>query len=182
MLPESWREAKGTPWKPVSTPAFGGLSALFALVAGAWLLSPEGWVPILDSANLAFHEAGHPLFGLLGETAGLYGGTWMQLFVPLAVLGSAWLRREAGGAAAAAFWLSQSLLNVARYVADAREQALPLVGGGEHDWAAILGRWGLLAADRRLAGILTFLGLAGGLAAWSWLTWRWRADGPARWS
>ena len=180
MIPESWREAMETPWKRVSTPALGGLSALFALVAAAWLSSDEGWVPILDSANLAFHEAGHPLFGLFGETAGLYGGTWMQLLVPLAVLGSAWLRREAGGAAAAAFWLSQSLLNVARYVADAREQALPLVGGGLHDWAAILGRWGLLAADKRLAGALTFLGVAGALAAWSWLAWRWREDGQAR--
>ena len=120
-----------------------------------------------------------PLDAPVWWTAGLYGGTWMQLLVPLAVLGSAWLRREAGGAAAAAFWLSQSVLNVARYVADAREQVLPLVGGGEHDWAAILGRWGLLAADRRLAGVLTFLGLAGGLAAWSWLAWRWREDRQA---
>jgi hypothetical protein len=176
VLPESWREAAEAPWKRVSTPAFGGLSALFALVALVWCRSQEGWVPILDSANLVFHEAGHPLFGLLGDTAALYGGTLMQLLVPLLVLGSAWLRREAGGVAAAGAWLAESLLNVARYVADARAQALPLVGGGEHDWANILGRWGLLGWDRRLAGLLTSLACLGWLAAWAWLLRRWRSD------
>lgn len=176
MLPEGWREAAEAPWKSVPTPAFAATSALLALVALVWLRSEEGWVPILDSANLAFHEAGHPLFGLLGDTPALYGGTLMQLLVPLLVLGTAWLRREAAGAAAAGLWLMESLLNVARYVADAREQLLPLVGGGEHDWASILGRWGLLAWDRRLAGLLTFTAWLGWLAVWSWLAWRWRQD------
>jgi hypothetical protein len=175
-LPESWREAAETPWKAVSTPALGSLSALFALVALAWLRSDEGWVPILDSANLAFHEAGHPLFGLFGDTAALYGGTLLQLLVPLLILGSAWLRRETAAAAAAGAWLMESLLNVARYMADAREQALPLVGGGEHDWANIFGRWGLLAWDRRLAGLVSLLACLGWLATWVWLLWRWRND------
>jgi hypothetical protein len=48
-----------------------------------WLLyliktSEEGFI-FLDYANLVFHEAGHPIFGLLGETMGLYGGTIGQL-------------------------------------------------------------------------------------------------------
>jgi hypothetical protein len=41
-----------------------------------------GWVPILDSANLAFHEAGHPIFGMLWGRLEVYGGTLMQLLMP----------------------------------------------------------------------------------------------------
>ena len=37
-----------------------GFAGLLLLGHALW-----GWIPILDSANLAFHEAGHPLFGLL---------------------------------------------------------------------------------------------------------------------
>ena len=31
---------------------------------------------------------------------------------------------------------------------DARTQELPLVGGGEHDWAFLLGHFGVLAHDQ----------------------------------
>jgi hypothetical protein len=140
------------------------------------LTSSDGWVPLLDSANLAFHEAGHPLFGLLGQTLGLYGGTLMQLLVPLLALGSFWMRREAVGAACAGAWLCENLLNVARYMADARVQLLPLVGGGEHDWWNILMRWGLLAWATRLAGLLRLMAWLGLLGSWAWLAVRWRTS------
>jgi hypothetical protein len=62
------------------------LIQMAALLGAAGLIgffhAKQDWVPILDSANLIFHEAGHPLFELLGNTAGLYGGTLMQLLVP----------------------------------------------------------------------------------------------------
>lgn len=38
------------------------------------------------------------------------------------------------GLAMAWVWLGENLLNIARYLGDARAQVLPLVGGGEHDW------------------------------------------------
>jgi hypothetical protein len=44
-------------------------------------------------------------------------------------------------------------------VADARAQELPLVGGGEHDWAYLLARFGLLARDQDIAGAVRTLGL-----------------------
>jgi len=171
---ESVREAAESPWRSVSTATFATASALLALLVLVLAASEDGWVPILDSANLAFHEAGHPLFGLFGATLALYGGTLMQLLMPALLWGSAFLRREAAGAALAAVWLCQNLMNVARYVADARAQLLPLVGGGEHDWWNILMRWGLLSWDTRLAGALRFFAGLGLLAAWGWLWWRWR--------
>jgi hypothetical protein len=59
-------------------------SLLLTLLAGFLLIGHAlwGWIPILDSANLAFHEAGHPLFGLLSARLSVYGGTLMQLLIP----------------------------------------------------------------------------------------------------
>lgn len=137
-------------------------AALLAVVAFAVVclachyLGGQAWVPILDSANLAFHEAGHPLLGFFSERLAVYGGTLFQLAFPAAVAWHFQRRGQAAGFAAALVWLGENLLNVARYMADARTQILPLVGGGEHDWTEILGRWGLLQADTRLAGLLRF--------------------------
>lgn len=54
---------------------------------------------------------------------------------------------------------------------DARAQALPLVGGGEHDWTEIFGRFGVLAHDVGIGNSVRLLGLA--LAVYA-LGWAWR--------
>ena len=79
-----------------------------------------------------------------------------QLAFPVAVATHFHRRGHLAGAAAGAVWLGESLLNVARYMADARSQALPLVGGGDHDWAEIFGRWHILHLDTRVAGLTRF--------------------------
>lgn len=141
-----------------------------------------GWVPILDSANLAFHEAGHPLFGFVAEPLAVYGGTLMQLLLPAAAGAEAWREGKRGGFYFCVIWLGESLLNVARYMADARRHELDLVGGLDpelfHDWTNILERWGMLQWDTTLA-LLTRL-LALGLMAWAlWAAWREMRDAPA---
>jgi len=152
-------------------------TAALALWAGLLLLCHAvwGWVPILDSANLAFHEGGHPIFGLLSSRLAVYGGTLMQLLVPAAC---AFEMQRQGKPAARAFcviWFAESLLNVARYLADARAQELPLVGALDpadaHDWAIILGRFGLQAWDRALANVVR----AAAVATMAWAVWRSRA-------
>lgn len=134
-------------------------TALAAIVLGTlWVLwqalSGEQWVPLLDGANLLFHEAGHPLFGIFSERLTVYGGTLGQLVFPAVVLWHFWRRRESASAGVAALWLLENGLNIGRYMADARAQLLPLVGNGEHDWTEILGRWGMLQHDTLLAGLL----------------------------
>lgn len=116
------------------------------------------------------------IFGLLGETIGLYGGTLGQLAFPLAVALSFWLRGETISFFLGGVWLSENLLNIARYVRDARAQVLPLVGSGEHDWAEILSRWGALALDTRIAWVVSAMGWGGIMAAWTWMVWRWWLD------
>jgi hypothetical protein len=168
-------QRKKRPWKRVTSARLAAASALVGLLALA-ALRGKGFIPVIDHANLVFHEAGHVIFGLLGETLGLYGGTLGQLAFPCVVVVSFWSRREPISFVLGGVWLSENLLNIARYVGDARARVLPLVGSGEHDWAEILSRWGALASDIRIASVVNAMGWAGFMAAWGWVVWRWWRD------
>lgn len=156
-------------WKPVSTLELSG--ALGALVLVAWLRwrSLQGWVPVLDDANLVFHEAGHPIFGLLGERIAIYGGTMGQLVFPTIASVSFGRKGETTAFALSLAWLFENFLNIARYMADARAQILPLVGGGEHDWTDIFSRWHVLPHNLAIAGFIAALGWVGIFACGVWL-------------
>ncbi len=56
------------------------------------------------------------------------------------------LKQEGNPFAAAlcTWWLGESFINIAHYMADARSLNLPLVGGGDHDWNELFYRFGLL--------------------------------------
>lgn len=179
-----WEELVGQlreEWRPVSFIKFVTVAMFAALLA--WLSSTgQRWVPLLDSANLAFHEAGHLIYGVFGRTLGLYGGTLGQLTFPVICAAIFTFRREAASFAMCAIWFGQNLCNIARYAADARAQELPLVGGGEHDWHNILSRWGALDSDLRVGGVFHGIGVAlmGLAAAWVGLRWyRGRRGGEA---
>ncbi|MDP2875286.1 MAG: hypothetical protein Q8O00_03820 [Holophaga sp.] len=167
------REIWESPWEKVTLPKLLSALTVVALVLLVYVTSEEGWVPVLDSLNLVFHEAGHPLFSPFGETLHFLGGTLMQLLVPAAVVVSCWYKRQAVGAALAGVWFFQNGFNIARSIADAREQILPLVGGGEHDWATLLGRWGVLAKDLVYAATVRRLAWVGITVCCAWLVWRW---------
>ncbi len=148
-----------------------------ALWAGVLLFfhAVSGWVPILDSANLAFHEAGHPLFGFLWGRLGVYGGTLMQLLMPGACAVEMYRERKFRSYHFCVIWFAENLLNIARYMADARAHELPLVGGLDpddaHDWTIILNRWGVLSWDIALANGVRVLAV--GLMAWTlWRAWQ----------
>jgi hypothetical protein len=163
-------------WQSVNIATFIAASVFVGLVFYA-TTGEEGWVPLLDSANLAFHEAGHPIFGLLlGERITVYGGTMGQLVFPLVATISFLRKRETLSFALALAWLYENLLNIARYMADARAQLLPLVGNGEHDWTEIFSRWGVLEADTSIAGTVRLIAWFGLIATWLWLFWRCRAQ------
>ena len=163
-------------WSPVGTPAFIASSLLIAGV-GYLANTGERWVYVLDSANLVFHEAGHPLFGmLLGNRITVYGGTLGQLVFPIVATTSFWLRREAVSFALCMAWIFENFWNISRYMADARVHILPLVGNGEHDWTEIFSRWHVLHRDTGIAGLVSILAWIGVSIAWGWLAWRWWHD------
>jgi hypothetical protein len=133
---------------------------LWILAAGAVGIAAgrfNAW--LLDNVNLVFHEAGHVIFGLGGEFIGILGGSLMQVLIPV-VCGAALLPRgDSFGVSLCGLWTGQSMVNVAIYVGDARQLALPLLGGDHviHDWNYLLGRLGLLEWDRFLAGMITLV-------------------------
>ncbi len=113
----------------------------------------------LDFANLAFHEGGHVVFGLLGNRFIMVcGGTAMQLLLPAATAWHFLRRGERASACAAWWWFGQNFLGIGLYVADARAQRLDLVAGGVHDWTYLLETVGLLIHDEGLGRAVQLLG------------------------
>lgn len=162
----------------VSLLGVAGVFLFGAACLGFHWFGGDDWVPLLDHANLVIHEAGHPLTGLVSQRAAVYGGTVFQLAFPLAF---AWHFRRAGsivGVAASTVWVGENLFNIARYMADARAQLLPLVGG-DHDWAEIFARWGILNLDGHIAGMTRDIGVLLIAGALIWLYWRWRSVGSS---
>jgi hypothetical protein len=149
------------------------------LLSLALLLDEDEFLPIIDHANLIFHEGGHVIFGLLGDTMELYGGTLMQLVFPILAVAAFWRQKAHVSVGVALLWLCENFFNIARYMADARAHELPLVGGGEHDWTAILSSWGMLEHDTTLATVLRFIGWLGIFFALVWITNRWWWDRKA---
>jgi len=160
------------PWQPVTKVKFGIFSLCLGLFIIIMLRNEPGYVPLLDDANLLFHEAGHIAFGFFGCTMGLYGGTLGQFVFPIVVIVGFWRQRSSVSFAAGWVWFFENFFNVARYMADARTQVLPLVGGGEHDWFNILYQWHMLYYDTHLAALMRIVGWAGLTATWCWLAWQ----------
>ena len=147
-----------------------GLTALLAVYGWLCMQSP-GDYRWLDSLDLAIHETGHLIFAFDGETLALLGGTLLQLIVPAIFAVALWRSGDRHGATVPVWWMGQNCWNISAYIKDARAQQLPLVGGGEHDWALLLGEWGLLSRDQAVGGAVYLVGvlLYGGAIFWGWM-------------
>lgn len=150
-------------WRVRVRGAFLGLIAIYAI---ARLRNPEYWDP-LDDLNLAVHEAGHVVFSAFGETLTILGGSAFQVIVPLAFVIYFSRTRQRYAAAVTTSWVGVNLLNVARYIGDARAQELPLLGGEDsiHDWWYLLINWDLLPRDTVIARWVHFFGVVAFLVA-----------------
>ncbi len=133
------------------------LTAVLALY-GLFLLFQPGHYGWLDSVDLAIHETGHLVFAPFGELITVMGGTLLQILLPAVFVAYFARRGDAHAASVALWWVAQNLWNVSVYVGDAQAQELPLVGGGEHDWAYLLDAFGVLRHDREIATAVRLLG------------------------
>lgn len=140
--------------RPLLAAAVGGVVAWFAFVA-------DQPVPLLDWFDLAVHEAGHLFAAWLPRMAMFLAGSVAQVAFPLFMAAYFWVRaRDAAASGFCLAWAGASAWDVSVYAGDAVAQTLPLVGGGEHDWAYILGPNGFdaLHLTGSVAGFIEFSG------------------------
>jgi hypothetical protein len=175
---------------------FEGMSAIpsgfmtprIVCIAGLFLLGVRlAFIPLSDpqsetsfllntmhAVNLVFHEAGHLLFGFLGEFITVLGGTMLQLIVPIVFTVYFILWRQDSFAAATTFWwFGENFIDIAPYVYDAPDLNLVLLGGhtgkeGPHDWEYILSTLGLIEHGHAIAWIIWGLGCLIMLSAVTW--------------
>ncbi len=165
------------PFPPPSGPA------VLALVAGAALLARSELdrgvlAAVVDGFDLVVHEAGHPIFGLLGSRFLMFlGGTLAQLALPAAAAVAFARNRQPASFAAVVVWLGVNLVNVGTYAADAEARALPLLAADAdgHDWWNMLGMLGVRAHASSIGGAIAALGWALQAAAPGWSVARWLA-------
>jgi len=153
---------------------------LIAIYAVVRLGNPEYWDP-LDDLNLAIHEAGHLVFSAFGETMTILGGSLFQVIVPAAFVAYFVRTRQRYAAAVTMSWVAVNLLNVARYIGDARAQELPLLGGEDsiHDWWYLLINWDLLPRALTIARCVHFAGAVAFLVALVGGAWYARRGSPS---
>jgi hypothetical protein len=174
-----WRTLTLDEWKPVSRPVALVAIAFYLLFLLYSANNRSGFL-FLDLANLMIHEAGHPLFGILGggaetgfgHTLMVLGGTLFELIVPLACVAYFFFRRESTGTAFCAFWFFENFLYIGTYMADARTSALLLVGSGDSDWEVLFTQWNLMLHDTQIAQATRTLGWLGMIASAAWFAYR----------
>lgn len=146
------------------------VSALASAGIGWCAFVADRPVPILDWFDLGIHEVGHLVAFPLPELLMFMAGSFAQIAFPAAMAAYfMWVRRDPASGGFCLAWAGTSAWDVAVYVADAPFQALPLVGGGRHDWAFILGHFDAVDQAGRVAGWIETTGavmvLAGMAAA-----------------
>lgn len=145
------------------------------LVYGFWRLfsDPESST-LFSGITFAIHELGHVIFNFAGHFIGSLMGSGSQVLAPLIASFLLLRQRDYFGVSVTVFWLSFSLFELARYVADARLMELPLLGfteDPEHDWHYLLSTLGLLQFDTTLAFLIRLVATVLGVASFAFATW-----------
>ena len=163
-------------WEPVSRAAFFGWLAFYVLLLGNALFGGHlfQWI---DLVFIPIHEGGHLLFRIFGEWLMVFGGTFLQLFVPLALAASFAFRRQVLGTTFCVFCFFEQFLPTAIYMADARAQELPLLTVGDsedviHDWFYLFSHAGVLEHDIQIANAFRLVGWIGMFATVAWFSYR----------
>ena len=162
---EEWRPLPR--WAIVAWIAFYVWFLLYAVRA-------HGEGLFIDNVNLVVHEGGHLLFRWFGTTLHVWGGTILQLLVPLLLAAYFLHQRSVAAFTFCMFFFFENFLGIATYMADARAMVLPLVSAEgsdfiEHDWHTIFSSLGLLRYDTTIAAIVRMIGWSGMVACLGWL-------------
>ena len=170
-------------WLPLSRAEAIGWMLFFLFFLWYAIGKEGGDFALLDSGNLVIHEGGHALFSHFGDFLGVAGGTILQLLAPLLLALAFHVRRQAVGYALFLLLVFENLLYVAKYMSDARAQAMSYVAIGAgamegledpmmHDWYNLFSRFGVLPYDTRIAAAVFKIGWAGMIGTVLWFGWR----------
>jgi len=158
------------------------LGAAVSIAIGVVAFGMHRPVPALDLFDLGVHELGHLLTALMPRMIMFLAGSVFQVAVPVGLAAYFFFRRrEWASAGFCLAWAGTSARDVAVYVADAPVQALPLIGGGTHDWAYLLGPQGFDCIERAgaIARSVEVLGLLMVIAGAGMCLWPLLGRGPA---
>lgn len=123
-----------------------------------WRIFSGEVILIIDNADLIFHEAGHFILIFTGQTLRFLGGTLGQIFFPIVFAFSFLRYRQYYSVTIMLWWLGENLTDIGIYMADARAQILPLIGG-EHDWAFLFAKFDLLSYDVMIGKTFWWFGI-----------------------
>jgi hypothetical protein len=149
-----------TRWQAWGRHLAAGLGAAVISLFAFILREP---VPVFDWVDLGVHELGHMLVMAGPRMFHFLAGSVAQVAVPTALaVYFLWKQKDLAGAGFCLAWAGTSMWDVSVYIADAPIQALPLIGGGTHDWGYLLGPqgWDALSQAGSIAGFVDFLGMA----------------------
>jgi hypothetical protein len=127
---------------------------------------PPFLIFVLDTVNLFIHEAGHFFFKIFGQWVHIVAGSFLQVFLPLALC-AVTMRQTPQFAAYPGFWVGESLVNVSVYIKDAPHRQLRLIARGLiHDWNWLLSD--NLEAAEPLGEVVYVLGIFVCVASLGW--------------
>jgi hypothetical protein len=161
---------------------WGRVAVYVVLFAWGWYFillnfrSYEIMSSFMHRVDLVFHEAGHVVFIPFGSFMTILGGTLGQLIMPIVVMVALIVTgHDNFGGSVGLWWLGQSLMDCAPYIADARALQLPLLGGGTgqdrpgmHDWENILLDLNIIQHDLQIGAAAHIMGAIVMLAAFAW--------------
>src|SRR5258706_9835947 len=104
-------------WEPVSRRVLAGWLVFYIVLVGDAIFHGT----LLEWFDLVFvpiHEGGHLLFRFFGEWMTVVGGTFLQLFVPVALSVYFIFKRQLLGTTFCAFFFFEQFLPIGIYMAD----------------------------------------------------------------
>ena len=148
---------------PVSRfhPFIRWIPSIIILPIALYFAFTRGHYGLIDNADLVIHEAGHFVFSFFGKYIYTMGGALMQIILPSIICYYFLRNYYRTGVQFSLLWLGQNFINISVYAADARAQALPLLGGNSvyHDWNYLLGEINMLEYDQEIGYIIYGIGV-----------------------
>jgi hypothetical protein len=132
------------------------ISSIAFLYSLTFLIDPiskslEG--SIINAVNLIFHEAGHWMFYICGDTIYTLMGSGTEVLIPVLCSIHLYSTNQKFSAYFLLYWVTIALVDVSIYIDDSIIMQIPLLGGDSatHDWNHILSEYNLLAHTHTLS-------------------------------